>query len=101
MHEPEATAICFSWPNREVDSLVEEAQFTGVGDDDTREDLDQRAFTRTVLTEQPVDFARSDLQLSAGEGQRAAVPLGDATGVEQWCLETVTDSSSGWGGHGG
>ena len=90
MHEPEAAVMCFPGSKGESDLLSEEAQFAGVGRDDARQDLDQRALTRTVLTEQPVDFAGSDLQLSAVEGQRAAIPFGDAAGVEQRRVQTGT-----------
>jgi hypothetical protein len=82
--------MCFPRPERECDVLPEQAQLAGVGRDDTGQDLDQRALTRTVLTEQPVDFAGSDLQLGAVEGQRAAVPLGDAASVEQRRAQTGT-----------
>ena len=98
MHEPQAAAMGFSRPEREVDRLAEETQFTCVGGDNTGQDLDQRAFPRAILAEQPMDFARPDSQLSLVEGQRPAVSLNDAAGVQKWRFEAGTDCGRRRGG---
>ena len=106
MNEPEASAMGIAGAKGKIHFFAEEAQGSGIGDDDSGEHLNQRALTGAILAQQPVDFAGCYLELGSVEGQRATVPLGDSAGLEQCCSAPWgvrclpgRDGSVGVGGH--
>jgi hypothetical protein len=99
MNEPEASAMSIARAKRKIHFFAEEAQGSGVWDDDPGEHLDQRALTGAIFAQQSVDLAGCYLKLGSVEGQCATVSLDDAVGFEQCC--SAPWGVSCWPGRGG